>query len=56
MATNNSGIQAICFFFLVKSEGKEKEEKGREQEFKILTTVTRNLAIARFLCKYSRPF
>ena len=55
MATNNSGIQAICFF-LVKSEGKEKEEKDREQELKILTTVTRNLAIARFLCEYSRPF
>ena len=30
MATNNSGIQPLCL--QVKSEGKEKEEKGREQE------------------------
>ena len=49
-------FKLFAFFFLVKSEGQEKEEKGREQELKILTTVTRNLAIARFLCKYSRPF
>ena len=30
MATNTSGIQPICLY--VKSEGKDKEENGREQE------------------------